>query len=839
MRRTTVGIACLLLGAILCGAAAAAPADRLDLNRASMAEVMDLPIPEEVARSIIDYRTYVRYFGSLYDLMEVEGMTAEHLAALKPLVSTMPPDPQDASIARLAASYRQVSRYLGQEGASEGLVDEYLDLMRDPVNVNNLDLFDLQTFQNVSPVDARNIIAARDRLGGFETQRQLRRADGLRYWSFRNLRDFVVYSDEQAGASDKVHGNYQTRYYNTPLSMDEEEIAASTLPNGGDFHLTHKLTLNLTNGFKAGVLTDRQMYEEHWNQTTKAYYGMEDKDFGPFHVKGLYFGNFRVAFGQGLVMDNTDYVLFRKTGFGWNKRPIGVRGDLSRSYDYDLTGAAMEGRVGNLYTTFFASWQKRDVIVNPDGTINRQVSTFPRPYDSWYDEHLAYEPGRLYGAGDAPDTPTLLRRDGLREDLVGGNLRYMLGDATYVGVTAYEARYNRGFDPDPTTLVSQYSLNQGYLDARDSEVWQGYNSVERSEDKDGTVTEHKFRRVYGAEFQHVVDNVSFQGEYGVLQDPKADWFKGERNDALVLNAFAQWENLHLLALWRDYDVGYDNPYNRGFSNDSRYEQTLLDSGYRLNDDYYSWLSLNTPQPKPERGMFLQTRYRISRSLILNGLEFDQWERKSDGTDMTRYTMRVEYQPKFNFRLRMRHRYSSRSEDNLNDVRWFRSWESRFELITLLSNYNRLRFMYMTSNVWFPARQRLSGVPEAAEPRSYAGVPGVGTAGIPANAFQAMYEHHLSPTIRLLLSSEIYNGFLWNFEGNEFVVVDGRGFRNWFKVESRVSDQMLFQLKVTRDHNLPRTYLDVRQYGEQYGADIESSYAPRDWTSFRLQMDYTF
>ena len=76
-------------------------------------------------------------------------------------------------------------------------------------------------------------------------------------------------------------------------------------------------------------------------------------------------------------------------------------------------------------------------------------------------------------------------------------------------------------------------------------------------------------------------------------------------------------------------------------------------------------------------------------------------------------------------------------------------------------------------------------------------------------------------------------------GPWFVVVDGRGFRNWFKVESRVSDQLLFQLKVTRDHNLPRTYLDVRQYGEAYGDDIESSYAPRDYTSFRLQMDYTF
>jgi hypothetical protein len=331
--------------------------------------------------------------------------------------------------------------------------------------------------------------------------------------------------------------------------------------------------------------------------------------------------------------------------------------------------------------------------------------------------------------------------------------------------------------------------------------------------------------------------VALQGEYARLHNPLKD---GKDSDAYVLNAYAQWDNLHLLALWRDYDVGYDNPYNRGFANDNRYEQTMLDSPFRLNDDLYSWLSINTPQPKPEQGLFLQSRFRISRSLIVNGLEFDRWKRKADGADLQRYTLKMEYQPKFNLRLRMRHRYSSRSEDLPTDVRWFSSWESRFELIALLSNYNRLRLMYMTSNVMFPPRPRLSGTPDPGTvPYEDDGIPGVGTAAMPAHAFQAIYEHHLTPTIKLSVSSEMYDGFVWNFEGNEFVVVDGRGFRNWTKIESRISEQLLFQLKVTRDHNLPRTYLDVRAYQDVYGQDIESSYAPRDWTTFRMQLDYTF
>ena len=843
-----IRFAALLLAVLTAGGAVAAPTGLVDLNRASLEEILQLPVSEELARRIVDYRDYVRYFDNVYDLMDVEGMTSADLARLKPLVATLPPESLDASIARLAASYRQVNRYLGQEGASEGLVDEYLDMMREPRDVNELDLFDLQSFQNVSPVDATNILLARERLGRFENDRQLRRSDGLRYFAYRNLRDFVVYSEEERLDENKqVRGNYEVRYYDTPYMLDDDEITGTTLLTEGDPHMTHKLTLNLTGGFRAGLLTHRNLGENSWHETFKGYYGVNDKKIGPFHLKRLYFGNFRVAFGQGLVMDNTDFMQYRRTGYGWNKRPIGVRGDLSRSHQYALTGLAVEGKLGPVHATFFTSRDKKDAILNPDGTINSYVTMEPRPGDGWLDDHLAFEAGRSYAADQLPDTPTLLERDAFTEDITGGNVKLMLGTGTYIGATFYEARYDTGFVADPATLVNYYAMvDRGLLEARDSEIWEGYTSVFTEGDR---VTSYDFRRVYGAEFQTVHDNVALQGEYAVLQDPRNGFMRQKDDadgnviknpDALLLNAYAQWDDLHLLAIWRDYDVGFDNPYNRGFANDNRYEQTLLDSPFRLNDDLYSWLSLNTPQPKPERGLFLQSRYRISRSLILNGLEYDQWERKADGADLRRYTLKVEYQPKFNLRLRMRHRYSSRSQMNPNDVRWFDSWETRFELIALLSNYNRVRLMYMTSNVMFPPRQRLSGTPEpGSEPFVDDGIPGVGTAGIPAHAVQAMYEHHFAPTLKLSVSAEMYDGFLWNFEGNEFVVVDGRGFRNWAKVESRLSERLLFQLKVTRDHNLPRTYLDVRAYQDAYGQEIESSYAPRDWTVFRLQMDYTF
>ena len=813
---------------VVASAAAQGQPPSVDLNSASLEEVEQLPVPEDLARRIVDYRTYVRYFDNVYQLMEVEGMTPEILQRLKPLVATIPPPQEDVSLARLSASYRQVQRYLGQEGSNEGLVDEYLDKMRSPENVNDMDLYDLMSYQMVSPVDATNILKARERLGQFENTRQLRRSEGLRYYSYRNLRDFVVFSDEEKRSSSTkgLSGYMQTRYWETPFFSDDDELGS--IAQGlvrrrfmiGDISLynpgwLNKVRVNGDDGFTAGMITVREYGEHDWDETFKGYVGLQDLVTDGYGLKGAFFGSYRAAFGLGLVMDNTDFIHYRKTGFGFNKRILGIHGDLSRTHEYDLTGAAAEFALGRVNASFFVSSEKRDGILNPDGTINRYVTMQPRPRAEWLEDRTV------------EGIPSGLRRDAFKEDLFGGNVKVMLAPGTFIGLTGYQANYDKGWRADVSSLVTDLDR----LEARDSEISASYTSVFTVGD---TTETFKWRRVMGAEAQAVLGNVSVQGEYAFLQDPRNSFLDSGNPDAYVVNVFSQWSNLHLLAIWRDYDLGFDNPYNRAFSNDNRYEMTLLDAPYRLNDDLYSWVEANTPQPKPEKGLFLETRYRISRNLILSGLQFDQWQRKADGADMMRYTIKGEYQPLFNLRFRVRHRFSSRSEGNPDDVRTYKNWETRWQLIALLSKYNRLAFSYATSNVMFPPRPRLGGTVNPG------GHPSVGTAGSPGHAFEVRYEHNLTEGIKFTLASSVYDGFWWNFEGNEFVLLDGNGFRNWFKVESRVSQRMLFQLKVTRDHNMPTTYLDVREWdNDEYAENPDGTYVPRDQLFVRLQMDYTF
>ena len=77
-------------------------------------EILALPVPADIARRIYEHRVYERFYGSVYELMEVDGMTAALLEQLKPLVATIPPPVADASIARLSASFRTVQNFLGE-----------------------------------------------------------------------------------------------------------------------------------------------------------------------------------------------------------------------------------------------------------------------------------------------------------------------------------------------------------------------------------------------------------------------------------------------------------------------------------------------------------------------------------------------------------------------------------------------------------------------------------------------------------------------------------------------------------------------------------------------------
>jgi DNA uptake protein ComE-like DNA-binding protein len=823
--RTAAG----LLGTLVClgllaAATLASGEDQLDLNRASLEEIKKLPISEEDAYTIWWHKEYHTYYTSIYDLRDLDGISQQEIDLLKPLVRIVPVPVEDEELQRVNEIYYRIRQWEAEEGASEALVDQWIDLAKDPINVNTATYTELSNLQNVSPPDAAAIYnyTRRNRI---EYRSQLRNVPGLTYWGYYNARNFVRY--EEPSDVGGVRGSYQLRAVSRSTVFDVEECLRedrNPADKGYDSWwdrldldddaptYQHKLRLRWGRDIRAGALAYRGLGADDELDVFKFHVTVEDKEWGPVRFDNVIFGNYAVAFGQGLVMQNTDFYKPRNSGYGWEKRHIGILGDLSQTQEFQLTGVAAEATSGPLKGVLFYSDDWKDAVLNPDGTVNQYVVMSPRIQND-----------DLASGGLRP------MRDVLHERTLGGNLKYNFGPGTWVGVSGYESRYNKYFKSayDPSTPIDVTWMvpdaDEDHLVAMDGEYFNSYTSP------------GKFRRVYGAEFQWVHDNLVVAGEYAGLDSDGELLEFGDDPKAVVLNGYANFSNLNLLAVYRDYDIDYNNPYSRAFSEYKRYKGTILEDYFYLTDPIYGLLYMNSVTPQPERGLYLSSRYRYSNRLTPS-FEYDVWERKADGSEYSRLVLKLRFQPIYNIVMNLRQKWQGRLGSNWITPMSYDQTETRFSLEYRLSKYDEVEFLLSRSWIKWPPRPRLSDNVEAD-----GGHPDIGSAGSPSYALGGVVTHNFSDWLKMTGAFMYYDGFLWMFEDGQFAVVDGKAFRWWISLSDRISDNLALRLRWTSDHDYPVTYLDAREYNwnPPGDPDPDGDYVRDDWSGFRIQLDYSW
>ena len=822
-RRTMLGFAALLLMCVALAPPAGA-ATQLDLNRASLEEIAKLPISEDDARAIWEYKEYHTYFASVYDLLEVEGITPEDLTVLKPLVRIVPVPVQDEELRRVNDIYFRIRQWEAEEGAGEAVTDYWIDLAKDPININTATYEEIANLQALTPPDAAAIYR-HTRRNRVDQQSQLRNIPDLTYWGYYNARNFVRYQESLDLTG--FRGSYQFRVSDAPRELDIEECLMEDRNKAdgaydswwerlnldqADPVKQHKLRMRWGKDVRAGVLLYEGFGAEGEPDATKFHVTVKDKDLGPVHLDNVIVGNYSVAFGQGLVMQNTDYFGSRNSGYGWDKRYLGILDDITQSQEHQLMGAAAEATFGNVKGILFYSDDWKDAVLNPDGTANQYIIMSPR-----------IDNEDLEAGGLRP------MRDVLHEQTTGGNLKYVLGPGTWIGVSGYESRYNKYFkssyDPNGTIDVSWIvnDTDEDKIQTTDSEYWSSYTSP------------GKFRRVYGTDFQWVHDNVVVAGEYAGL-DADGDLFEFKDDPgALVLNGFASYSNLTLLAVYRDYDLEFDNPYNRGFAEYARYKGTILEDQYYLADPLYGLLYDYSATPQAERGLYLESRYRYTDRMTPS-FEYDVWQRQSDGADYSRLVLRLRFQPIYNIIMNLRQKWQGRLETNWLSPVSYEQVETRFNLEYRLSEYDEVEFLVSRAWIAWPPRPRLSGNPE---PDGQS--PAYGSAAVPSYALGAVVTHNFSDWLKVTGAATYYDGFLWNFEDSEFAVMDGKALRYWFSISDRLSDRLSLKVRWTNDHNYPLSYVDARDYNQNPPGNPEPDgwYVRDDSTSFKVQVDYSW
>ncbi|MFH1311728.1 MAG: helix-hairpin-helix domain-containing protein [Candidatus Eisenbacteria bacterium] len=788
----------------------------IDLNSAPLADIMELPLSAEDAQAVYEYREFRSYFGSVYDLMKVPGIDAGKLEILKPLVRIEPVD-IDYFAERMNVAQRNVRSWGSSEGSNEGLIDLWIDIAKDPPNINTAGVYDLMNLQNVSPVDAVAIFKHRTAIGTYRSRRDLRYTPGLSGWGYMNARSLVEYqSTEQKG---ELHGRYQVRARSTEFHSDVVELLqedvysaqnvydswydrlglyASRPEVSQKLYLKYYLTGDVT--LRGGMLGWRQSGEESLGEHMKGFAGVEGLKLGPVLIDKVYVGDYLVGFGQGLVMENSDYFKPRKSGYSWDKRYYGVLGDISRSEEYKLSGVAVQATWRDFKGIGFYSDDEKDVVLNEDGSAAAYISLNP-----------AIKNETLVQYGLPP------MRDALHERTYGGNLRYLLRPGSHVGVTGYESRYNRRFDPmGGETIID-----------RPDRIIQADNEFLRSYRSPG-----KFRRVFGVEMQSVFNNYCVQAEYAEM-DVNGNMLKvGDDPAAFVSSLWAQYNNLSFLVLYRDYDLGFDNPYCRGFSNYARFKGTILEDHYYLTDPLYGLIFDNGVAPQAERGVYLSTRYRLTTSIIPR-IEYDRWTRVSDGATYSRFVGNLEVRLLYPLRFKIRQQYQGRNRADELTATSYSLADTRLELEMRLSNYDMIEFTYLKGGTEWPPRPRLVGgvEPDGDHPAS-------GQAFQPSWALLLHAIHNFTDKFNVSVGALSYNGFLWFFEESDFVASDKRNsMRFWVSVQDRLSDNLWIELKAAYDRGLPVTNTDVRRYNQYYGGEIDAENIMNKEKYFRIQIDY--
>lgn len=776
------------------------PDKQLDINNASFDEIRQLPVDSITAQKIYEYLWMYGRLNSIYDLLKIPGITPEKLKELKPLIYISRRDWEEIQEENLLRIQRRLA---SEDGPSKAVVEDWQDLLVDPLNINRATVDDLLRLENVSLLDAVAVVKYLKGGGKIESRRDLAsRVDGLSTYGYRGMRNYVSYTDR--APRDRWGGNYRIKFATDPgwdgvvepgdfaaalktLATDTAEFRQAGYTDEeieffrqqlnvessyrgqmrNEAVASHRLRLRLGEKLRLAGWLGQNFYEPRAISDVKGYLTVDG--LGP--VERLMVGDYRLALGQGILLDNNSELLPRVAN-----RTEGLFGDLNENPGFGMRGAAGKVRLGRAGFLGFFSRANRDAIVNPDSTVNWFIVSNPR-------------------------YPTF--QDALQETSTGGSFRFDLSGlgflpvGTRIGASVLSSRMSRDFQPKAR-----------FLDLPgDAEILDDPNYLR--------LNTGRARLFYGADFRTAIENFSLEGEFAQQQ---------RGGNAYLIKARTQYDYLYVNVLYRHYDVKYVNHYNRGYCEELRFENTILEKPYRLIDPAFAALQ-DFPMPKAEEGVMVETRYQISRAVTITRAYLDLWRNLAWGSDNCRFQAEIEYRPVFGVRLRFKQKVQLRENPKQAVPIHSLSLESTLRAMLALSNWD-----YLTTEV----RSGRTVLTPTLEYNDEASING--------DFIAVQWEHNFSSSFSGELGVATWRSAgmsEWLFEDNTIDFVDGQGFKWYLALTDQISDDLLFYLKFRHKiSDFPHTGL-ANNEGVHYrdGTPVSDFVSRESRFSVSLQLDF--
>ncbi len=287
-------------------------------------------------------------------------------------------------------------------------------------------------------------------------------------------------------------------------------------------------------------------------------------------------------------------------------------------------------------------------------------------------------------------------------------------------------------------------------------------------------------------------------------------------------------------LYRNYDLKFDNPYARPFAEHERFDGSILEDQYYMNNPLVSEIYYNSPWSQAEEGIYIETRYKFLRQLTLTKAYLDIWKRKSDGRVSVRFQGELDYRPIYQVSIRLKQKWQTNGAQDYATRSVSKTSETTIKLRNYLTNRDKLSLEYRFTKVWMCPYTSLTN---PADPEHYGLVP---TADVlnHGDFIAVNYVHNFNDYSRIEGSFLFWNGHgvsHWDWEDMEIDFMGSEGMKYWFAIYNRLSNNLAISFKYKVKHYKDEE-LYLREYNQPTGY---ASQIKHKNSSIRIQLDWNF
>lgn len=330
------------------------------------------------------------------------------------------------------------------ETNSEELVEIFEDLIRNPIDINSADAFELLKLPNMDSQSAQKIIEHRNKFGYYFSPNELFSIRELDKQLIESIIPFVKTSRPKDDAENNEEVTIGTESIFTKSKLTLRSRVTNDLQNrdgfitgkyqGSKLKSYNRFLYNFDKNYQAGVLVEKDPGELSYTDFTS--FHLQVKEIGI--LKNFVAGDYLLEYGQGLALWSP---------FGFSKGadavyPVKKKARFLRPYtsaaEYRFfRGASARIVIDDFNLTAFYSGNTFDATIDPiTGNITSVGQTGFHRFES-----------------------ELSKKNSAHEKLIGGVLDYKLNNKFNFGMIYYNASFNKNFQSNSLYSIEGESFN--------------------------------------------------------------------------------------------------------------------------------------------------------------------------------------------------------------------------------------------------------------------------------------------------------------------------------------------------------------------------------------------